>query len=92
LENVPVGPSGPINRNGAGVGVATLYRNFPGRRELLEALYIDEVKAVCEAAETVEWETPGEPSPRSTATPTTSSRSCAQHSLDGLRAKPQTPA
>ncbi|MGA2925180.1 MAG: TetR/AcrR family transcriptional regulator [Solirubrobacteraceae bacterium] len=40
--------------------MATLYRNFPGRRELLEALYIDEVKAVCEAAETVEWETPGE--------------------------------
>jgi AcrR family transcriptional regulator len=44
----------------AGVGMATLYRNFPGRRELLEALYIDEVNAVCEAAETVEGETPGE--------------------------------
>jgi len=34
----------------AGVGMATLYRNFPGRRELLEALYTDEVDAVCEAA------------------------------------------
>jgi AcrR family transcriptional regulator len=43
----------------AGVGMATLYRNFPGRRELLEALYIDEVNAVCEAAETVEGATPG---------------------------------
>jgi AcrR family transcriptional regulator len=43
----------------AGVGMATLYRNFPGRRELLEALYIDEVNAVCEAAETLEAETPG---------------------------------
>ncbi len=44
----------------AGVGMATLYRNFPGRRELLEALYTDEVDAVCRAAETVEGETPGE--------------------------------
>jgi AcrR family transcriptional regulator len=43
----------------AGVGMATLYRNFPGRRELLEALYIDEVNAVCEAAEIIEGETPG---------------------------------
>jgi AcrR family transcriptional regulator len=43
----------------AGVGMATLYRNFPGRRELLEALYIDEVDAVCEAAATVEGDTPG---------------------------------
>jgi AcrR family transcriptional regulator len=43
----------------ANVGMATLYRNFPGRRELLEALYIDEVNAVCDAAETLEAETPG---------------------------------
>jgi AcrR family transcriptional regulator len=43
----------------AGVGMATLYRNFPGRRELLEALYAGEVDAVCEAAETIEGETPG---------------------------------
>lgn len=34
----------------AGVGMATLYRNFPGRRELLEALYTDEVDAICQAA------------------------------------------
>jgi AcrR family transcriptional regulator len=37
----------------AEVGMATLYRNFPGRRELLEALYTDEVDAVCAAAETL---------------------------------------
>jgi AcrR family transcriptional regulator len=43
----------------AGVGMATLYRNFPGRRELLEALYTEEVNAVCEAAETLDAETPG---------------------------------
>lgn len=43
----------------AGVGMATLYRNFPGRQELLEALYIDEVDALCEAAVTTQAETPG---------------------------------
>ena len=43
----------------AGVGMATLYRNFPGRQELLEALYTDEVDAVCRAAETIDDETPG---------------------------------
>ena len=43
----------------AGVGMATLYRNFPGRRELLEALYTDEVNAVCQAAETIDGATPG---------------------------------
>jgi AcrR family transcriptional regulator len=43
----------------AEVGMATLYRNFPGRQELLEALYTDEVDAVCAAAETIDGETPG---------------------------------
>jgi AcrR family transcriptional regulator len=43
----------------AGVGMATLYRNFPGRRELLEDLYTDEVNAICKAAGTVDGETPG---------------------------------
>ena len=43
----------------AGVGMATLYRNFPGRQELLEALYTDEVDAVCTAAKTTGGETPG---------------------------------
>ena len=43
----------------AGVGMATLYRNFPSRRELLEALYTDEVDAICDAAETLDAVTPG---------------------------------
>lgn len=43
----------------AGVGMATLYRNFPGRRELLEALYTDEVDAVCQAAAAADGDTPG---------------------------------
>ena len=43
----------------AGVGMATLYRNFPGRRELLEALYAERIRALCEATETVDGETPG---------------------------------
>ncbi len=34
----------------AGVGMATLYRNFPGRRELLEALFAEEVDKLCKAA------------------------------------------
>ena len=37
----------------AGVGSATLYRNFANRRELLEALYVDEIDAVCQAAATI---------------------------------------
>jgi len=43
----------------ARVGSATLYRNFANRRELLEALYVDEIDAVCEAAETINGESPG---------------------------------
>jgi AcrR family transcriptional regulator len=43
----------------ASVGMATLYRNFPGRQELLEALFTDEVDAVCKATETIDGETPG---------------------------------
>jgi AcrR family transcriptional regulator len=43
----------------AGVGMATLYRNFPGRQELLEALYTDEVDAVCDAAGSTDGGTPG---------------------------------
>jgi len=43
----------------AGVGSATLYRNFANRRELLEALYVDEIDALCEAATTSAGDTPG---------------------------------
>ena len=44
----------------AEVGMATLYRNFPGRRELLEALYTGEVDALCGAAEAGDGASPGE--------------------------------
>ena len=48
----------------AGVGMATLYRNFPGLRELLEALFIDEVNAVCQAAEAAQTaQTAGDQAP-----------------------------
>jgi AcrR family transcriptional regulator len=43
----------------AGVGMATLYRNFPGRRELVEALYVEEVDAICAAAADAGGPTPG---------------------------------
>lgn len=42
----------------AGVGMATLYRNFPGRLELLEALYDEEVDALCAAAAAAHGATP----------------------------------
>src|SRR3954469_16264226 len=34
----------------AGVGIGTLYRHFPNRQALLEALYADEVEEVCRLA------------------------------------------
>jgi AcrR family transcriptional regulator len=44
----------------AGVGIGTLYRNFPNRQALLEALYVDEVEEVCRSASELEsadsWE------------------------------------
>jgi AcrR family transcriptional regulator len=36
---------------GAGVGIGTLYRHFPNRQSLLEAVYVDEVDALCHSAE-----------------------------------------
>ncbi|WP_309232086.1 TetR/AcrR family transcriptional regulator [Micromonospora tarensis] len=38
----------------AGVGIATLYRNFPTREVLIENVYITEVEVVCEAAREAE--------------------------------------
>jgi AcrR family transcriptional regulator len=43
----------------AGVGIGTLYRHFPNRQALLEALYVGEVEEVCSAAaidDTDPWE------------------------------------
>src|SRR3954451_1696234 len=34
----------------AGVGIGTLYRNFPNRQALLEAGYVDEVENLCRSA------------------------------------------
>jgi AcrR family transcriptional regulator len=34
----------------AGVGVGTLYRHFPTRQALVEAVYVDEVEALCRSA------------------------------------------
>jgi AcrR family transcriptional regulator len=34
----------------AGVGIGTLYRNFPTRRDLFESVYADDVNALCQAA------------------------------------------
>ncbi len=44
----------------AGVGIGTLYRNFPNRQALLEAVYVGEVEAVARSAAELEplepWE------------------------------------
>lgn len=42
----------------SGVGQATLYRNFPTRQELLEAILADEINDVCAAAATATGNTP----------------------------------
>ena len=44
----------------AGVGIGTLYRHFPGRTALLEAVYTDQVAALCQrAGELLATESPG---------------------------------
>ena len=44
----------------AGVGIGTLYRHFPTRQALLEAVYLGEVDAVCESATALAGEEPYE--------------------------------
>jgi AcrR family transcriptional regulator len=34
----------------AGVGIGTLYRNFPTRQDLFDSVYVDEVGALCDTA------------------------------------------
>jgi AcrR family transcriptional regulator len=34
----------------AGVGIGTLYRHFPSRQDLLEAVYVEEVEEMCQSA------------------------------------------
>src|SRR5882724_11245279 len=47
------GTSAPLENvaERAGVGIGTLYRHFPTRQALLEAVYIDEVEALAHAAD-----------------------------------------
>ena len=35
----------------AGVGIGTLYRHFPARADLIEAVYVEEVEALCRSAD-----------------------------------------
>jgi len=35
----------------AGVGIGTLYRHFPARQDLLEAVYLEEVEGLCRTAD-----------------------------------------
>ena len=44
----------------AGVGIGTLYRHFPNRQALLEALYVDEVEEVCRSAAEADGDDPWE--------------------------------
>jgi AcrR family transcriptional regulator len=44
----------------AGVGIGTLYRHFPTRQALLEALYVDEVEEVCRSAAELDGPDPWE--------------------------------
>ena len=44
----------------AGVGIGTLYRNFPSRQSLVEALYATEVEEVCRVAAELEGGDPWE--------------------------------
>src|SRR6187399_2466712 len=44
----------------AGVGIGTLYRNFPNRQALVEALYATEVEEVCRAATELDGDDPWE--------------------------------
>ena len=44
----------------AGVGIGTLYRHFPNRQSLLEAIYVDEVEEVCRSAAALEDAEPWE--------------------------------
>jgi AcrR family transcriptional regulator len=44
----------------ADVGIGTLYRHFPNRQALLEALYVDEVEEMCRSAAEVDGSDPWE--------------------------------
>jgi AcrR family transcriptional regulator len=56
------GTSAPLEEvaEQAGVGIGTLYRHFPTRQALLEAVYVDEVEAMARAAADLEGVPPWE--------------------------------
>jgi AcrR family transcriptional regulator len=49
LEHGPEASLEEIARR-AGVGIGTLYRRFPNRQALLEAVYVEEIQSMCEGA------------------------------------------
>jgi AcrR family transcriptional regulator len=70
------GTSAPLEEvaERAGVGIGTLYRHFPTRQALLEAVYVDEVESMARAAADLAalppWEasTSGSPPPSGRST------------------------
>jgi AcrR family transcriptional regulator len=56
------GPSASLEEiaRRAGVGIGTLYRNFPNRQALLEAVYVDELESLCHSAAEFEGMEPWE--------------------------------
>jgi AcrR family transcriptional regulator len=51
-ENGPDASLEDIARR-AGVGIGTLYRNFPTRQHLFDVVYLDEIEELCRSAEEV---------------------------------------
>src|SRR5437763_14740259 len=60
------GTSAPLEEvaEQAGVGIGTLYRHFPTRQALLEAVYVDEVDAMARAATSLADQPPWEGLPQ----------------------------
>ena len=50
---VEQGPEAPLDEvaKRAGVGAGTLYRHFPSRNDLVAAVYVADIEAMCDAAE-----------------------------------------
>ncbi|HET9169093.1 MAG TPA: helix-turn-helix domain-containing protein [Actinospica sp.] len=48
-----LGPDAPLDEvaKRAGVGAGTLYRHFPSRNDLVAAVYVADIEALCDAAE-----------------------------------------
>lgn len=54
------GPDAPLDEvaKRAGVGAGTLYRHFPSRNDLVAAVYVADIDALCDAAEKLSTEDP----------------------------------